>query len=189
MDHHIDITLLPDVDFMPNMLLGALYNKLHRGLVTLQTNRVAVSFPKYQGKGSKRHLGDVLRLHGSKENLQALMDTSWLRGMNDHIDKTEIQPVPADHQHLKVNRVQCKSNVERLRARYMKRKNASREEAVNALPDSVEQILELPFIHIKSASTGQQFRLFVNQSTVEQANPDATFNCYGLSPQGTVPSF
>jgi CRISPR-associated endonuclease Csy4 len=189
MDHHIDITLLPDVDFMPNMLLGALYNKLHRGLVTLQTNRVAVSFPKYQGKGKKQHLGDVLRLHGSKTNLQALIDTNWLRGMSDHIDKTEILPVPAATQHLQVKRVQCKSNVERLRARYMKRKNTSREEAVKALPDSVERTLALPFVNVKSVSTGQQFRLFIKQSAVEQENPDATFNCYGLSSQGTVPSF
>ena len=189
MDHHIDITLLPDVDFMPNMLLGALYNKLHRGLVTMNTNRVAVSFPAYQGKGKKKHLGDVLRLHGNKANLQTLMETNWLRGMNDHIAKTEIQPVPAAQQYLQVKRVQCKSNVERLRTRYMKRKNVSRAEAIKALPDEIEKTLDLPFVNVKSASTDQQFRLFINQVAVEQANPDATFNCYGLSPQGTVPSF
>lgn len=189
MDHHIDITLLSDPDFMPHMLLGALFNKLHRGLVEMQTNRVAISFPQYQQKGKDKGLGNLLRLHGDKENLQTLMAGNWLRGMNDHIKKTEVQPVPAQHTHLKVSRIQCKSNVERLRARHMKRKNVSREEAVKALPDSVEQSLDLPFVVVKSASTAQQFRLFINQTTVEQQNPDATLNCYGLSQHGTVPGF
>ena len=189
MDHHIDITILPDPEFMPAMLMSALFNKFHRALVEMKTNRVAVSFPAYVAKGKGRTLGNKFRLHGNAANLQTLMASNWLKGMNDHIDKTDVLAVPTDHKHLQVSRVQCASNVERKRSRFMRKHNVTREEAVTALPDSVEQRLNLPFVVLKSASTGQQFRLFINQQSVNDENPDATFNRYGLSPQGTVPSF
>lgn len=189
MDYHIEITLLPDPEFQSTTLMGALYNKLHRGLVAMQTNRIAVSFPDYQYEGKSKKLGERIRLHGDKAHLEALMATNWLKGMNDHIEKTDILPVPDDHQHLKVSRVQCKSNVQRLRARRMKRHNETWEQAAKAIPDEVERRLELPYIVMKSGSTGQQFYLFITQSEASEANPDATFNCYGLSQQGTVPGF
>lgn len=189
MDHYIDISLLPDPEFTQNMLMGALFNKLHRALVAMQSNRLAISYPTYQGKGRKRHLGTVFRLHGSSANLQTLMQTNWLRGMNDHINKTEVQAVPSDHQHLQVSRVQCKSSVNRLRERYIRRRNVSAEQAIAAIPIDVEQTLNLPFVMVKSASTKQQFRLFIQQTVVANENLDATFNSYGLSQNGTVPSF
>lgn len=44
MDHYIDIRLRPDPDFAPAMLMGALYNKLHRALFDLQAEDLGVSF-------------------------------------------------------------------------------------------------------------------------------------------------
>jgi CRISPR-associated endonuclease Csy4 len=189
MDHHIDIIILPDPEFMPTMLMSALFNKLHRALVEMQTNRVAVSFVDYEHKGKNRTLGCKLRLHGNAQNLQTLMASNWLKGMNDHIDKTAVLPIPADHQHLQVSRVQCDSNVERKRSRFIKRHNVSTAQAIEALPDSVEQRLTLPYVVLKSASTKQQFRLFINQQATGEQNLDATFNSYGLSAKGTVPAF
>lgn len=37
MDHYIDILLLPDPEFPASMLMGALYNKLHKALVVLDS--------------------------------------------------------------------------------------------------------------------------------------------------------
>lgn len=189
MDHYIDIKLLPDPEFQPTMLMGALFNKLHRALAELQSNRIAVSFVQYQAKGKHKSLGDVLRLHGDEGSLHHLLETNWLRGMSDHIDKSAIQPVPEKHGFMQVKRVQCKSNVERLRSRYAKRHDVSMAEAAKALPDAVEQRLDLPFVVVKSSSTAQQFRLFIRQSEVAESMPNSTFNCYGLSGQGVVPAF
>ncbi len=189
MDHYIDITLRADPEFKPAMLMGALFNKLHRILAQLQSNRIAVSFPFYRDKGKTKGLGDVLRLHGDRANLDNLMTNNWLSGMSDHIDKTAMLPVPAEHEYRQVKRVQCKSNVERLRARYMSRHDVTREAAINALPDTVEQKLHFPFVMVNSSSTGQQFRLFIRQDKVAQPLPDSTFNCYGLGLSGTVPWF
>lgn len=188
MDSYIDIKLLPDPEFHTSMLMSALYNKLHRALVQLQDNRLGVSFPDYQSVG-KRSVGETLRLHGSQQSLAKLMDSNWLKGMNDHIEKTDVQAVPQTTKALKVSRVQCKSNVDRLRERHMKRHGVSYEQALAAIPQEAQQRLELPFIAIKSASTSQQFRLYIDQREMATANLDATFNCYGLSATGTVPSF
>lgn len=186
MDRYVDIRILPDPEFPPEHLMNALFAKLHLCLVRLRTDDVGISFPGVNP--SKPQLGRVLRLHGTDTSLVRVLDEKWLTGMRDHVQIGAIGPVPETVEHRRVRRIQAKSNVERIRRRQMKRHQLSEEEAKQRIPDSAEETLSLPYLIIGSASTGHQFRLFIDH---QDASGPATgkFNGYGLSDSATVPWF
>ncbi|GLS27959.1 type I-F CRISPR-associated endoribonuclease Cas6/Csy4 [Marinibactrum halimedae] len=184
MDYYTDITLIPDPDFLPPMLMSALFNKFHRGLVSQGLGKIGVSFPKL-----KTHLGEVLRLHGTVEALDGFMAQPWLTGMRDHCRVGEILPVPDSCEYVTVSRVQSKSNVDRLRRRAQKRHGYTEQEAQERIPDGVEEALSLPFVRVSSQSTGQRFCLFIQQTISQQKSESGKFSAYGLSSSTTVPWF
>lgn len=187
MDYYLEIRLLPDPEFPLSFLFGALYGKLHRALVTLESDDIGVSFPDYSL--SPRALGNRLRLHGTETALSRLMAQDWLRGMADHVRCSEILPVPDAVHYRTVARRQFKTSSERLRRRRMKRKGETHEQAVRAIPDSAEQTPNLPFVHMRSQSTDQHFVLFIEQGELRDQPKAGQFNTYGLSRQATVPWF
>ncbi|MCK9506386.1 MAG: type I-F CRISPR-associated endoribonuclease Cas6/Csy4 [Porticoccaceae bacterium] len=187
MDHYVDIRLLPDPEFTTPMLMGALFGKLHRALVELKADHLGVSFPQYQL--NPKTLGAILRIHGTEQGLSGLMQTGWLKGMADHIAGVEIRPVPQTGQCRVVKRRQYKTNVERLRRRRMKRKEESYEQATAAIPASVERQPELPFVTLRSQSTGQAFCVFIELGELQAEGVPGSFNRYGLGQQATVPWF
>ena len=188
--HYIDITLLPDPEFIHAHLLGALVAKLHRALVQLGAEDIGVSFPQHVNAPlSKRTLGAVLRLHGTPTALQRLTTLQWLQGMRDHTKVSALNPVPPHAQHRTVRRRQFKTNAERLRRRRMQRKSETAEQAAEAIPDSVERKPNLPYVQLRSSSTGQPFSLFVEHGPLEPAAAVGCFNAYGLSSGTTVPWF
>jgi CRISPR-associated endonuclease Csy4 len=189
MQHYVEIRILPDPEFAQAMLMSALYSKLHRALVQDKNLQIGVSFPGYQvaeGRISQRTLGDKLRLHGSEVELNSLLISNWLIGMRDHVEISSIYPVTKVSGYVICKRRQAASNVERLRRRYIKRHSISREEAKQQLPDSIEERLTLPFVQLKSRSTGEDFRLFIEQLSVDTSQ-EGEFNSYGLSKFATVP--
>ncbi|MBP9218494.1 MAG: type I-F CRISPR-associated endoribonuclease Cas6/Csy4 [Sterolibacterium sp.] len=185
MDHYIDIRLLPDPEFPPNVLLNALYGKLHRGLVAQGGQNIGLSFPDVNNNG----LGTRLRLHGTAAELANFMARGWLLGMRDHTIVSPVQPVPTPKGYRVVRRVQVKSSPERLRRRLMARKGISAEEAEQAIPDSAAERLDLPYVVLNSQTTGQQFRLFVEHRPPQEQAASGPFSAYGLSPTATVPWF
>ena len=188
--HYIDITLLPDPEFSHTHLLSALMAKLHRALVQRGRGDAGVSFPQHVGAPlSRRTLGAVLRLHGQPEALQELMTQDWLRGMRDHVRIGELATVPDGVQHRIVQRRQFHTNAERLRRRRMRRKGETAQQAAAAIPDSVEQRPDLPFVHMRSESTGQSFYLFIEHGPLLGAALQGDFNSYGLSRNASVPWF
>lgn len=185
--HYIDIELLPDPEFSQTHLLSALYSKLHRALVSLSAQGVGVSFPHYSVQ--PRTLGHVMRLHGSLAELNVLLGTDWLRGMRDHIKLKDMSTVPPDAEHRRLLRRQFKTNADRLRRRRMQRKGETYQQAVEAIPDSVEQQPGLPYVQMRSASTGHLFCLFLDLSEPETEARSGFFNAYGLSQDATIPWF
>lgn len=184
MDHYLDIRLRPDPEFPAPLLMNALFAKLHRALVGHAAGDVGVSFPDHQ----KSHLGSRLRLHGRADALAALMAQEWLTGMRDHIEQGPIAHVPAGAAHRCVRRVQADSSPERLRRRLEKRHGMDTQTALMKVPDSAGKRLALPYVSLKSQSTGQVFRLFVEHGPLQAAVPGA-FGTYGLSANVTVPWF
>ena len=186
MDHYLDIQARPDPEFPVNTLLGALVSKLHRALVGLEADDIGLSLPEHEAEPP---LGKTLRLHGSAARLGALMETQWLRGMRDHLEIGEIQPVPEGAAHRIVRRRQFKTNADRLRRRRMKRHNESYEEAAGHIPDSVERKVKTPYVTVRSQSSGQAFSLFIEHGECQEAPVTGTFSTYGLSKGATIPWF
>lgn len=190
MNHYIDIHLRPDPEFPATVLLNALYAKLHKALVALGTQSIGVSFPAHTNK----HLGNVLRLHGSAADLTALQAQPWLGAMRELVQTSPIATVPATALHRGVRRVQVQSSPERVKRRLVKRlmqregiSEAQGQERINV---PLAPKLSDPFINLQSNSTGgQHFRLFIRHGPVQAQAQAGLFSAYGLSTTATVPWF
>lgn len=187
MDHYLDLTLLPNPEIAPPHLMAALFGKLHLALVAQRSEHIGISFPGVQA--SPAWLGGCLRLHGRQADLNALMAGNWLLAMRDYLQATAVRPVSGGAGFCVVSRVQAKSNPERKRRRQMRRHGITADEALARLPDSAAEKLDLPYIQLRSQSTGQPFRLFIRHGEVQQTATAGTFNTYGLSTTATVPWF
>lgn len=187
MDRYCDIRLRPDPEFGPEQLLSALFSKLHRALVENDSNDIGVSFPKVDPK--RPTLGDHLRLHGNEPALRRLLALDWLVGMRDHVQIGAVQTVPSKVRYRAVSRVQTKSSAERIRRRQARRHGLSEAEARERVPDTVETRLALPFVALRSQSTKQTFRLFIEHGALQDAPQPGSFNCYGLGSGASIPWF
>ena len=187
MDYYVDIDVRPDPEFPAHQLMSALYAKLHRALAAQASAGIGVSFPGVNSNVS--HLGTRLRLHGSLMDLSTLLSVDWLAGMRDHVALMPPTSTPPTVQHRRVSRVQVKSNPERLRRRLMRRHTLDEHEARQCIPDNAVHLSKLPFVQLRSTSTGQSFRLFIEHGPLQPSMLSGTFNAYGLSQQATVPWF
>ncbi|MDO8457425.1 MAG: type I-F CRISPR-associated endoribonuclease Cas6/Csy4 [Burkholderiaceae bacterium] len=187
MDHYADIEVRPDPEFPAHQLMSALYAKLHRALVAQKSPGIGVSFPGVDAQAP--YLGTRLRLHASLAALSALLQSDWLAGMRDHVALTPPEPVPPVVQHRAVRRVQVKSSPERLRRRLMRRHGIDEQQARQRIPDESARLAHLPFVQLRSTSTGQSFRLFIDHGPVQPGAVPGDFNAYGLSQGATIPWF
>lgn len=187
MDHHVDIDVRPDPEFAASQLMSALYTKLHRALVAQGATNIGVSFPGFDL--TPPHLGMRLRLHGELAALSTLLASDWLMGMRDHVALTPPTRVPVDARHRVVRRVQVKSSPERLRRRLMRRHDIDEHEARQRIPDEAAHFTSLPFVQLRSTSTSQTFRLFIDHGPLQPSAVSGDFNAYGLSQEATIPWF
>ena len=74
---------------------------------------LGIFFP--ENKMSVKYLGNTVRLHGCKEDIEMLLKQDWLAGLCDFFNFEEVYAVPLDHKHCTVRRVQVKSNAERVK--------------------------------------------------------------------------
>ncbi|MBK6998476.1 MAG: type I-F CRISPR-associated endoribonuclease Cas6/Csy4 [Rhodoferax sp.] len=184
MDHYVDIDVQPDPEFPAAQLMNALYAKLHRALVLNNSTLIGVSFPNVD-----KHLGARMRLHGSEDVLQSLLTSDWLAGMRDHATLTPPIRVPETSKYCVVRRVQVKSSTDRLRRRLMRRHNVDETEALKRIPDEVARTTNLPFVQLRSTSTGQSFKLFIEHGPIQSQATEGDFSTYGLSQGATIPWF
>lgn len=186
MDHYIEFRVLPDPENTPSALLSIVYSKFHLALAELGTGEIGISFPDAD---KKQALGKRLRIHGSAEALRRLMDIGWTRGLHDYISQSDMLPVPGNARFRTLFRVQAKSNPDRLRRRMMKRHGVDAATAIRHIPDSAAEMLDLPYLQMKSLSTGRHFRLFFRYGPIEEKAHTGLFNAYGLSREATIPWF
>lgn len=184
MDHYLDIRVMPDPEFKESVLMNALFAKLHRALVDVGRGEIGVSFPDL-GKNP----GSRLRLHGSSDALARLMAQNWLKGLRDYTESGGVLPVPEVRQYRVVQRVQVKSNPERLRRRSVGKGWLTEQQAQEQIPDSKAKQTDLPFVQLTSKSTEQVFRLFMEHGPLTSTAVAGTFSDYGLSDQATIPWF
>lgn len=169
--------------------MRALYNKLHRALFDLGADDIGISLPDHKTGVRARTPGYRLRLHGKKMQLTRLMEQSWLKGMRDHVQVDDIQPVPENASHLTVRRRQFKTgNASQVR-RYARRHSITVEKAESLFAESSEPRITLPFIQLNSRSSGQRFALFIEHGAPQVQPVLGRFSRYGLSSEATVPWF
>ncbi|MDR3433977.1 MAG: type I-F CRISPR-associated endoribonuclease Cas6/Csy4 [Rouxiella aceris] len=184
MDSYQDIRILPDPEFGTELLMAALFAKLHRALGQYAAGQLGVSFPR-----AAKTPGDILRLHGTAAALESFHQHPWLKGLRDHITLSAIAAIPSEVKYRTVSRVQVKSNAERLRRRSVKKGWLSEEQALARIPDQQSQRTSLPFIQMKSLSNGEAFRVFIKQGELLASPTAGEFSAYGLSSTATVPWF
>lgn len=184
MDYYLDIRVLPDPEFSEEMLMAALFAKLHRALGARGAGDIGISFPKVDYKP-----GDTLRLHGSETALMALEATGWRKGLMDYCQCAAIAAIPEVKGWRTVARIQPKSNPERLLRRSVNKGWITAEEAAQRLVNCPEKRIDLPYLHIKSLSSKQQFRLFISHGELLPHPVAGTFSSYGLSATATIPWF
>ncbi len=184
MNYYIDIRVLPSSEFSDCILMNELFSRLHKVLVEFGNGEVGVSFPKVN-----KTLGDLLRLHGRQPVLQQLMATPWIGGLKDYIAVSGVNPIPENVSHRAVKRIQSKSSAERLIRRSVRKGWLTDEEAALKISDKSEKKLSLPYIRMKSHSTGQSFLLFVEHGPILSSPITGAFTAYGLSAHATIPWF
>ncbi|MCF4010654.1 type I-F CRISPR-associated endoribonuclease Cas6/Csy4 [Rheinheimera sp. UJ63] len=186
MDSYIEITVKPEPEISTNIIMGTLCSKLHSVLGQVTHGQVGVSFPEY-GKT----LGTKLRLHGSADALEKLMEKNWMFGLDSYCRTTKVLNTPANSQYCYFNRVQTKS-AENKRNRIVKRHLMSQEEAQAKFTESHEVILKHPFFQTSSKSSKQYMKIFVERGPLVDKPTIGSFNSYGLSRRDekiTVPWF
>ena len=181
MDHYIDVQVVPDPEFTDTVLMSALFAKLHRALVACNSANIGVSFPRHS-----KTLGQLLRLHGSKQDLAQLDDIKWRQGFTDYSRSTAILSVPTSVKHRSVRRVQGKS-VYNKRKRSVGKGWLTYEEAKKKIPEGQEKELKLPYAQIRSASTNSVMRVYVEHGPLVEEGILGGFSSYGLSATATVP--
>lgn len=184
MDHYFDLRVLPDPEFNTEMLMAALFAKLHRALGARGKGDIGVSFPQFGVTP-----GSCLRLHGSLSALQELEAGSWRKGLNDYCQCMAVTPVPAVKGWRTVSRVQVKSSPQRLLRRSVRKGWLTEEQAQLRLVESTEQHSDLPYLNVKSLSNQQQFRVFIRHGELRSEPVSGTFTSYGLSSTATIPWF
>ena len=193
MKNYVEITLLPSIDISAYFLWEKVYQQLHMAFVEIKDadNKIDVgaAFPDYK-QDKKSRLGRKLRLFASTgDRLDSLNLKKRLSSLSDYVHVTSIRDVPEKIEgYACFKRNQPKINNVRLARRMAKRKNINYEEALLHFQSRDEKMSMLPFINMKSQSTDNRFRLFIEKSDSD-SQVTGTFNSYGLSKTATVPWF
>ena len=71
----------------------------------------------------------------------------------------------------------------------MRRHAIDVREAHLRIPDESARLANLPFVQLRSTSTGQTFRLFIEHAPAQSSPMAGHFNTFGLSKVATIPLF
>lgn len=193
MKHYQDITLLPGPEIPLHFVWEKLYQQLHLALVEIQDAQnqspVGVAFPEYDADQHK--LGSKLRLFSPTVELLDQLDIQhWAARLSDYVHITGIRDMPDRVDgYAFFRRIQPKSSNARLARRKAKRQGISYEQALAEIANHAEQQSTAPYIHIKSHSSDNRYRLIIGKSDQKTGSNTHHFSTYGLSATSTVPLF
>lgn len=197
MKYYQEITLIDQAEISSYFIWSKLYTQLHIALAEVKdTNNkvnIGVSFPQYlfekNDKNSKVNLGKKLRIFAQNEaDLKKLDLKKWLDRLTDYVHITSIREVPENIKSYAIyKRKQVKTNAERLARHRVKRGDIGFDEALVRY-SNVVTATDLPFVQMKSLTSDQVFKLFIEKKNAEQSESQV-FSTYGLSLQSSVPEF
>ena len=189
MNSYFEIKAIPDPELLQSAVISHLMQCLHSYLPNYE-GRIGLGFPGY---GQQRTLGGIIRVLGSTEDLNLLLQQ--LKADNhssSYALLTEILEVPKNiNLHAVYSRKHAKgnSNFERLRKRHIERQTWTGELG-NKVLEKYSQSIHLPHIYLRSGSTQQaKFPIFIKREMMPTPKT-GSFNAYGLSLEGaTIPLF
>lgn len=191
MKNYIEIELKPAFDMPYHVLLSKIAQQLHFGLV----NKISlgISFPQYSEK--RKTLGNIVRVFGTTEQLEQFDINEVLNHYLENVTITDVLDVPnvtkfGTYSRHRSNYGHTYAGLARAARRKAKRSGMSYEEAFEYLESfDIGEDNQLPFVSIKSVSTGGIFRLPIKFTICPAENVVEKFNSYGLSKVNTVPVF
>ena len=199
MKYYQEITLIDQAEISSYFIWSKLYTQLHIALAEIKdTNNkvnIGVSFPQYifeeklEDKKAKINMGKKLRLFTQDEaDLKKLDLKKWLDRLTDYVHITSIREVPENiNSYAIYKRKQVKTNATRLARHRVKRGDIGFDEAL-ARYSNVVTTTDLPFVQMKSLTSDQVFKLFIEKKNAEQSESQI-FSTYGLSSESSVPEF
>ncbi len=195
MKYYLELKLLPDDDISAHFLLAKVYTQLHIAFAEIKNAEhkinIGVSFPQYRFNQEKGvgFLGEKLRLFAQNEaDLKKLDLKKWLDRLTDYVHITSIREVPENIKGYAIyKRKQVKTNAARLARHRVKRGDIGFDEAL-ARYSNVVTTTDLPYIQMKSLTSDQMFKLFIEKRSIEQSESQV-FSTYGLSSESSVPEF
>lgn len=199
MKYYQEITLIDQAEISSYFIWSKLYTQLHIALAEIKdTNNkvnIGVSFPQYifeekiEDKKAKINMGKKLRLFAQNEaDLTKLDIKKWLDRLTDYVHVTSVREVPANIKSYAIyKRKQVKTNAIRLARHRVKHGDIGFDEAL-ARYSNIVTTTDLPFIQMKSLTSDQMFKLFIEKRSIEQSESQV-FSTYGLSSESSVPEF
>ena len=194
MKHYIELTLIPNDDIGHHFLWEKLFQQVHLALVEHQnadgSSSIGIAFPGFNAE--QHSLGRKLRIFAQSENqLAGLNMEQWLKRLTDYVHLSSIKPVPDKIKGYAIfQRLQLRSNIERLARRAAKRQGISFDQAMEERKHLHPQHSNALFIWVKSLSSEQRFRLFIEGKFTQTASMnEKLFSLYGLSRGGSLPHF
>ena len=187
MNKYIELTVSNDPAIPTHVLMSAVFEQIHLALVSMNSSQIGISFPV----ATSKYIGNKIRLHGSEENLKAIMAYGWIQQFEGFIESSHVNDIPENHSHRVISRIQIKSVPLSRVHRYMKRHGVSKEVAEEVLKPKTQSFSSsFPYIRVMSKSTGGKvFNLAIDQRKEQNKPIKGVFNAYGLSESATIPWF
>lgn len=189
-----EITLIPNSDVNCHFLWSKVYQQLHLGLAEMQNGQgkvpIGTSFPEYVIGEKHSVLGGKCRLFVQDEAILKQFDADkWLDRLSDYVHWTRIREVPNTVKGYAIyQRLQPKTNPERLARRYASRHTVDYSDALQRYSNMAPVSVAAPFIRLKSLSSERTFCLWIEKKTTSEPCVEH-FSTYGLSAKSTVPEF
>lgn len=176
--YYVDLKFFEDPDLSAHEQMQQTMQRLHTELLHLG-GRIGISFPGW----TQKTLGAHLRLHGSQRDLEDLMLSGWAPRLRLAMTISDVKQAPSDVPHVIVSRL-GNYNIQSKARRMTKRHDLTFEEALACL---LKKSTKAPYVNLKSSSTGQCFKLFIQQTPVEPIQ--GLYNMYGFGISASVPFF
>lgn len=183
MNYYIDVTLKPDSEMRINLLLNKVFTKFHRLLSSMKATHIGVSFPKYTVT-----LGNVMRIHGTKENLTEMQGRDWVGDLQSYCHMTSVLTVPTQIRYRTISRKQANMSNSKLN-RLLARGAIAPDQAQAYKAKMFKHGLSNPYLELESASNGHKHRRYLVFGDIIDNPTMGSFDQFGLSRQGTIPWF
>lgn len=183
MNYYIDIQVKPNIEMKLNVLMNAVYGKLHKCLYDLRSTDIGISFPNYNVC-----LGNLLRLHGIAERLHGLQSGRWLDDMICYCSLSSVNHIPTQTKYRTISRKQTNLSQSKLR-RLLKRGSASEELIRQYRAKMFSEGCDNPYLELFSISNGHRYRRYIQFGALQERPVSGQFDSFGLSGTATIPWF